>query len=56
MIKPKIKFVDVRCPDAFDIEWWNKHGFLGNWCVVDRIHALVLLEFHNWLAVVIKHD
>ena len=56
MIKPKIKFFDVGGADVFDIEWWNKHGFISNWCVVGSIHSLELQEFDIWLAMVINHE
>lgn len=56
MIKPLIKLFYIESTDDFDIEWWNKHGFIGNWCVVDSIHSLELQEFGIWLTMVINHD
>jgi len=60
MIKPVIKLFYVESTDDFDIEWWNKRGFIAfdsTWLLfVESVHDIELLEIEKWLEVILTND
>lgn len=56
MIKPVIKFFDVRRNTDFDVKWWNDCGLIGNWPVVFDLRTLQVLDFGKWLDMALTND